>query len=86
MRQVCLAIADWLRSVDAGDPLQIGFALEWALPAMGQQVATANNLLTDLAIPLTPLRSTLHVAIHLAYLSICKVGSNGISSAVLSES
>ena len=51
MRQVCLAIAAWLRTVDAGDPLQIGFALEQALPAIGQQVEAANTLPPGVAIP-----------------------------------
>ncbi len=51
MRQVCLAIADWLRAVDAGDPLQIGFALEQALPAIGQQVEAANTLPPGVSIP-----------------------------------
>lgn len=51
MRQVCLAIADWLRTVDGGDPLQIGFALEGVLPAIGQQVEAANTLPPGVSIP-----------------------------------
>jgi L-alanine-DL-glutamate epimerase-like enolase superfamily enzyme len=59
MRRVCEQLAAVLTAVECADPLQIGFALEKQLPALGQEVAAASALSAGLSIPMLALLNCL---------------------------